>query len=105
MRRLVAELPEAEERETWGHPTFRVRGKIFAGMAEDGRTATVKATLAEQQALVGSDPGTFGVASHVGRFGWVRVRLDRVDEEEMRELVTEAWRATAPKRLAAQLAD
>jgi predicted DNA-binding protein (MmcQ/YjbR family) len=36
VRRLVAELPETEERETWGHPTFRVRDKMFAGMAEDG---------------------------------------------------------------------
>jgi hypothetical protein len=26
-------------------------------------------------------------------------------EQEMRGLVTEAWRSTAPKRLAAQLAD
>ena len=103
MCRLVAEIPEAEERETWGHPTFRVRDKVFAGMAEDGATATVKATLAEQEALLGSDPDTFSVAPHVGRFGWVRIELANVDEQELRELVTEAWRSTAPKRLAAQL--
>jgi hypothetical protein len=31
--------------------------------------------------------------------GWVGVDLRRVDGEELRELVTEAWLMTAPKRL------
>jgi len=30
LRRICLALPEAEERETWGDPTFRVRDKIFA---------------------------------------------------------------------------
>ena len=44
LRQVVQSLPEAEERETWGHPTFRVRDKMFATMSDDGRQATVKAT-------------------------------------------------------------
>jgi hypothetical protein len=51
--------------------------------------------------LLASDPATFGVASHVGRHGWTTVRLDRVDPDEMRELVVDAWRRTAPKRAVA----
>jgi hypothetical protein len=35
----------------------------------------------------------------VGQHGWVAVRLDRVDPEELAELIDEAWRMTAPKRL------
>jgi hypothetical protein len=35
----------------------------------------------------------------VGKYGWIRIELDRVDPEELTELVTEAWRLTAPKRL------
>jgi len=103
LRALALDLPGAEERETWGHPTFRVRDKIFASMSEgdDGATATVKATPEEQEALVGGDPQTYGVASHVGRFGWTTIRLDRVDPDELRELVVEAWRRTAPRRAVA----
>ena len=33
--------------------------------------------------------------------GWVGIRLDRVDPEEAVELLDEAWRVTAPKRLVA----
>jgi hypothetical protein len=101
LRRIALGLPDAQERETWGHPTFRVRGKIFASMAGDGSSATVKATPEEQAALVAADPATFGVASHVGQHGWVTVRLDGVDADEMRELVVEGWRLTASARAVA----
>jgi predicted DNA-binding protein (MmcQ/YjbR family) len=52
LRRVVLSLPEAEERETWGHPTFRVRDRMFAALSDDGREASVKATRQEQAALV-----------------------------------------------------
>ena len=98
-RRVVRSLPEAEERETWGHPTFRVRDKMFAAMSDDGRQASVKATKQEQAALIAAAPETFGVPAYVGRHGWVSVRLATVDPAELRELLVEAWRQTAPKRL------
>ena len=39
------------------------------------------------------------MAPYVGRYGWVQVQLSNVDENELRELLIEAWRRTAPKRL------
>jgi hypothetical protein len=97
---MALDLPEATERQTWGEATFRVRERIFAMLSADGSHASVKASRAEQAALVGSDPQTFAVAPYTGRFGWVSVSIARVDADEMRELLTEAWRSTAPKRLA-----
>ncbi len=102
VREIALSLPEAEEQLTWGsHPTFRVRDKIFAILSDDGESASIKATLAEQAALIATDPDTFGVASHVGRYGWISVQLAGVVPDHLRELVVEAWRQTAPKRLAA----
>lgn len=99
LRQVMRSLPEAKERETWGHPTFRVRDKMFATMSDDGRQATVKATKQEQAALVAAAPETFGIPAYVGRHGWVSIQLATVDPTELRELVVEAWRQTAPKRL------
>ena len=99
LRCLALCLPEVEEVEAWGHPTFRVRGKMVAIVADDGRSARVKATREAQVALTGSDPETFSVAPYLGHRGWVRVDLERVDPEELCELLAEAWLTTAPKRL------
>ena len=101
VRRVALSFPEAAEQEAWGHPTFRVRGKMFAAMSAEGDSASVKASHEAQAALVGSEPGTFSVARYVGQHGWVSVDLRRVDAEEMAELLEDGWRATAPKRVVA----
>jgi hypothetical protein len=100
-RRAALAFPEATEQETWGHPTFRVRGKMFATMSAEDDAATVKASREAQAALVGSEPETFSVPAYVGQHGWIGIRLDRVDREEAAELLDDAWRATAPKRVVA----
>ena len=99
VRGFALALPEATEQETWGTPTFRVRKKIFVMFAEGQHEAWVKSTRDEQQALTSMDPDTFFVPPYVGPNGWVGVRFATVDRDEMRELITEAWRMTAPKRL------
>lgn len=94
-------LPGATEVmvEAWGHPTLRVNNKMFASGMAGHPTMTVKASIQEQAELIASDPGTYTVARYVGRYGWVQVTLAGVDPDELRELIIEAWRLTAPKRL------
>jgi hypothetical protein len=92
-------LPAAEDRITWGDHTLRVNGKMFAVGSEQSRHVSVKATRVEQAELVAADPDVFSVAPYVGRFGWVRVALDRVAADELAELLIEAWRRTPPRRL------
>jgi hypothetical protein len=99
VRKLALSFPEAEERETWGEATFRVRNKIFMMLGADGKHASVKATREEQAALLAESPDTFYRPEYVGVHGWVGIVVARVDPVEMRELVTEAWRMTAPKRV------
>lgn len=68
---------------------------------EEGGTASLKASKETQSALLAEDPATFGIASHVGRYGWVSVQLGTVDRGELAELVVEAWRVTATVRAVA----
>jgi hypothetical protein len=99
LRKIALSLPSVQERQTWGHPTFRVRDKMFATMSDDGTGASVKATKDEQSALIAEDPRTFSYPAYVGQHGWIGVDVGRIDADHLRELVTEAWRMTAPKRL------
>jgi hypothetical protein len=99
IRRFALSLPQAEERETWGTATFRVHAKIYTMFSEEERHAWVKSTFDEQRALVAMFPDTFFVPPYVGPSGWVGVVISKVDPQEMRELVAEAWRTTAPREL------
>jgi hypothetical protein len=98
VRQIALALPEAQERETWGAATFRVRDKIFVTLSADGKSASVKARKEHQQTIIASDPRTFSIAPYVGQHGWVSVRVGRVRARAMRVLIVDAWRLTAPKR-------
>jgi hypothetical protein len=98
IRRFALSLPGAEERETWETATFRVRNRIFMMFSVLERHAWVKSSRDEQQALIAQEPETFFVPPYVGPSGWVGIVIRTVDPDEMRELLTEAWRLTAPKR-------
>ena len=107
LRKLCLALPEAHEVEAWGEPTFRVRNKLFAMYASadnhhgNGRVAVwVKAAPGNQAFMVEAAPERFFVPPYVGPSGWVGVRLDgTVDWTELAELLRDAYRLTAPKRL------
>ncbi|WP_117215814.1 MmcQ/YjbR family DNA-binding protein [Allorhizocola rhizosphaerae] len=101
VRDWVLALPGTQEVyvEEWGHPTLRVNNKMFASGVSGSKTMTVKAAKEEQEALLAQSPDVYSFAAYVGRFGWVEVNLSKVDADELRELVTEAWRRTAPKKL------
>jgi predicted DNA-binding protein (MmcQ/YjbR family) len=106
LRKICLALPEAVEQETWDHPTFRVRAKIFAMQTErDGRPSLwCKAPPGSQMVLVGADPARFFVPPYVGHKGWIGVRLDgKPDWTEIAAIVARSYRMTAPKRLAAML--
>jgi hypothetical protein len=98
-RLLCLALPEAVEQETWGEATFRVRGRIFAMGSPEGTRVSVKASLDDQAGLVEMDPKTFEVSAYTGRFGWVSVRLSRLQRPLGERLVRNAWERTAPRRL------
>ena len=83
VRALCLGLPETTEKETWGdeetpgHPTFRIRDKIFVLMATDEGSASIRTSMAEQSDLISSFPEAARIASHVGfRLGHGRLRWD-----------------------------
>lgn len=109
LRKLCLGLPEVSERLSHGEPTWFVRGKTtfvtYADHHHDDRLAFwCAAPFGVQQILVDAAPERFFVPPYVGGRGWLGVRLDvAVDWDEIRDLVTDAYREVAPKRLVALL--
>ncbi|MEU9887623.1 MmcQ/YjbR family DNA-binding protein [Sphaerisporangium sp. NPDC051017] len=96
---MLDELPEVKQSDGGEWVALKVRGKGFGYLWEKTETVGLKATIEEQIALVAERPEVFEVQFTAGRFGWVVVRLAKIEPDELFELVTEAWCLTAPKQL------
>ncbi|MCI0636190.1 MAG: MmcQ/YjbR family DNA-binding protein [Actinobacteria bacterium] len=101
VRRIALSLPETTEKPWFNTPGFRVKDKGFARIrseAEGGLVVFV-ADLGEKEALLASEPAKFYTTPHYDGYAIVLVKLDAVDPDELRELLTESWRQKAPNRL------
>ena len=103
LRSLSAALPETTEVIAWGHPTFRVRDKIFAsfGVYKGVTTVSCKQTKIDQLALV-EDP-RIEIAKYVGKHGWITIRADECPWPLIASLVEQSYRLIAPKKIVAVL--
>jgi hypothetical protein len=98
VRRLALALPECEEYEHGGLSAFRVHGKRFASMLDaDG----INLMLGEQgiEAAIEVWPDACAPMRFGGRLASVRVDFRKLPEQDVHQLVREAWASKAPKRL------
>jgi hypothetical protein len=99
VRRLGLALPETEEGTAYGTPALRVRGKLFARLREDGASLVLRTDLVERDLLLAANPKVYFITEHYREYPWVLVRLAAVQPDELAELLADAWRRVAPKRL------
>jgi hypothetical protein len=95
-RDLVGQLDAVGVTELGRYTKFDVEGRTFGYLWEPTCTVGLKQTIAEQVALVAERPEVFEVQFTAYGFGWVVVRLEGVERDELAELVFEAWRLSAP---------
>ncbi|WP_214325128.1 MmcQ/YjbR family DNA-binding protein [Nonomuraea sediminis] len=98
---VLEELPEYKVSDGGSWQALKVRGRGFGYLWEETRTVGLKNTVDEQLALVAERPDVFEIQFTAGRFGWVVVHLDKIDRDELFELVAEAWCLTAPRDMVA----
>jgi hypothetical protein len=117
VRRLALSLPETAEKLSWGHAFWTVKGKGFVWerplrktdlkqLAELGRPIPegplmglrVEDLGVKEALLAEGRPGIFTIP-HFDGYSAVLVELEKIDAEELLELVQDAWAAVAPKRV------
>ena len=100
VRRVGLALPRTYEAEVRGRWKLRVGQIVYVAFSRDELSMGFGFPMAERDGLIGSDPETFFLPSATDlRFQWVCAHLPRLDEQEMRELVTDAWRMCTPRML------
>ncbi|HEY1275709.1 MAG TPA: MmcQ/YjbR family DNA-binding protein [Thermoleophilaceae bacterium] len=96
-------FPGVEVSTSYGTPALKVRGKFMCRMRTGPDALVLRVTdLGEREALLQGQPEAFFTTPHYDGYPAVLIRLDAVDPEELAELVEEAWRIRAPKRLIAE---
>ena len=110
LRALCLALPEVTEKVSHGEPTWFVRRPfvMYADHHHDDRLAFwCAAPPGVQEEMVAAAPERFFRPPYVGGRGWLGVYLDveGVDWEEIGEIVTDAYRQVAPKKLLVRPAD
>jgi hypothetical protein len=100
-RAVASTLPRSYEAVVRDEVRFRVGRIVYVAFSRDETIMGFAFPKEERDALVASDPVKFLLPRPGAlRYNWVCVRLDAIDDDELQELVIEAWRMCVPKKVA-----
>jgi hypothetical protein len=103
VRPFALSLERAYEALVRDRVKFRVGRIVFLAFSRDETLMGFGFPKEERAALVASEPDKFLMPEPGDmRYHWVVARLDKLDLDEMRELVVDAWRMCVPKSVAAR---
>ncbi len=100
VRRIALELPDVEESTAYGSPAFKVRGQLLAGIpvnkSVEPDSLGVRIDFEQRAELLSGAPDVYYLTDHYVSGPMVLVRLSRIKEDALRDLLRAAWRfATA----------
>ena len=102
VREYARTLPRSYEALVRGRVKFRVGRIVYLAFSRDESQMGFAFPKEYRQMLVESEPHKFRMPSAADmRYHWVEVRLDAIDDAEMRDLVLDAWAMVVPKFVAA----
>jgi hypothetical protein len=99
---IAQRFPEVEEGIAFGTPALRVRGKFMCRMRTDPDALVMRVIdVGDARALLLGQPDVFFATPHYHGSPYVLVRLEAIALQQLQELLEDAWRLRAPKRLIA----
>lgn len=103
VRRITSPFPRSYEAEVRGGIRFRVGRLVYAAFDNgNDRVMGVAFPKEMRDGIVNGEPDKFRLPRTSDlRYNWIVVRLDAIDETELRELLEDAWRMVVPKFVAA----
>jgi hypothetical protein len=100
VRAFALQLPRSYEVLVHDRIKFRVGQIVYVAFSRDETVMGFGFPKEERHMLVETDPDKFMLPRDSDmRFNWVLARCAAIDEDEMRELVLDAWRMVVPKKV------
>ncbi len=97
---IGAGFPGVEESTSYGTPALKARGKMMCRLRTDPDALVVRVLdVGDREALLRGDPDVYFTTPHYDGYPYVLIRLESVEMDQLAELIEDAWRIRAPKRL------
>lgn len=104
VRKIGLAFPGAEETTSWGQPTLKIGGKMFACMAShrsaEPGSLVVRVDFERRKELLAEAPDVYYLTEHYVGYTGVLVRLAKIGPDALRGLLAGAVQfVTAGKRI------
>ncbi len=101
---IGARFPGVVETTSYGRPALKVAGKFMCSLRQNPDAFVFRVLdVPDQQALLRGQPEVFFTTPHYDGWPYVLVNIDAVELEQLAELIEDAWRIRASKKLVAEL--
>jgi len=98
VREIAQTLAGAEESTSYRTPAFKLKGKLFARQHQDGESLVIPVDFEAREEMMNAAPEKFYITDHYLNYPYLLVRMSKVSVDELRDLLTGAWRRVAGKR-------
>lgn len=94
---LASRLPGTEVSRSYQTPSLKVKGRFLARLRTEAEGAlAIRSDFLDRQILLQSAPEVYFLTDHYRDYPMVLVRLERIGEAELAQLIERAWRFVAP---------
>lgn len=100
IRQVMSDMSGTTEKLSHGTPGFYVQNKMLARIWENGEVLVVRTD--DRDKWIQNDPEVYFVTDHYRNYPTVLINLSKVEPDELKHLLREAWLNRASKRLLKQ---
>ena len=97
VRKVLGSLEGVEEKTIHGSPALYVRGRLLVCPAihksVEPNSIVVSVSAQKRSALLKEDPDLYYITEHYARYSKVLVRLHRINDKALRELLITSWQS------------
>jgi hypothetical protein len=99
VRKVLSPRGGVEEKTIHGSPALYVRGKLLVCPAihksAEPNSIVVSLSKERRSSLLDADPLVYYITDHYAKYSNVLVRLDRIDDKALQELLLASWQSTS----------
>ena len=100
LKKIALSFPEANEKPSYGKPSFFIAKKFFTRYRKDDNSLVfIVADMHTRDMMLELDPKTYFITDHYRDYPSVLVRMERITQSELKQMLDRRWRQIAPKKL------